>query len=130
MRGLARFGFLGLDVAGVDFDYQLVALTYVVGQTAPCAGLNLWRRGRYLSPGVGLEGRDGCLEPGRAPLWRERNELVVDAGGRGGEGVDVGGLAGLRIGTLDGLPDLGQQIGIERGGLERVRQALRALAEE
>ena len=61
MRGLARFGLLGLDLAGVDIDYQLGALTYVVGQTAPCAGLNFWRCGRYLSPGVGLEGRDGGL---------------------------------------------------------------------
>ncbi len=85
-----------------------------------------------LSPalGVGLEGRDGGLEPGRAPVRRERNELVVDASGRGGEAADVGGLARFRMGALDRLPDLGQQIGIERGGLERVRQALRALAEQ
>ncbi len=50
MRRLARFGFLGLDVAGVDVDYQLVALTYVVGQTAPFVGLNVWRCGRGSKP--------------------------------------------------------------------------------
>ena len=39
-------------------------------------------------------------------------------------------MAGVRIGALDGLPDLGQQVGIERGGPERPREALRALAEQ
>ncbi len=42
----------------------------------------------------------------------------------------MGGLAGVRVGALDGLPDLGQELGIERGGPERVLQALRAFAEE
>ncbi len=84
-----------------------------------------------LSPShsVRLEGRGGCLEPGRAAGRCEGDEVVVDAGGRGGQAVDVGGLAGVRIGALDRVPDLGQELGIERGGPERVLQALRAFVE-
>ncbi len=85
-----------------------------------------------LSParGVGLDGRDGGLEPGLPAVWLERNQFVVDAGRRGGEAMDVGGLAGIRIGALDRVPDLSQQFGVERGGPECVAQALRALVEQ
>ena len=85
-----------------------------------------------LSPalGVGLEGGDGCLEPGWPAVRRERDELVVDGGGRSGDAADMGGLGCVRMGALDRLPDLGQEFGIERAGPERVRQALRALAEQ
>ncbi len=82
------------------------------------------------APGVALDGRHGRLEPGQAPIRRERDQLVVDSGSRGGEAADVGGLAGVGIGALDRLPDFGQEIRIERGGPERVLQALRALVEQ
>ena len=39
------------------------------------------------APGVGLEGRDGCLEPGGPLARRERNKVVVDARRRGGEAI-------------------------------------------